>query len=218
MFDPAAMNPVLTALGANAVGRAGLTNEAAQLEQATRMAELKLTLPAVFADATAKGDTQTAASALYTSAQLAAHEITDGNVWQGVVERNIPNGTAVAAAMNRDAWKSVGIETDPDTGSPVLGTSPSKDQQDRKDDFIRNNLVQLFMESGQLNALIGGKVDEVYTDQGPGRHPTGRAFEKKPDFAVTSSIFGNANRDRTVTRRQTTKSPYATSSYSETER
>jgi len=217
MFDPAAMNPILERLGASKVGRAGLTNEAQQLQYAGDMASFTMILPMAFQDAIDKGDDKTAAQSLYAAANLPTWQAVDGNAWRQVVEQSLPNGKEVAARLNYDALKSVNLMADEKTGEMIPGQHMTEQQTGAYKDYIRNNMLQTFMGTGHVHDLIGGWVDEVYTDQ-PGNPKTGKTFWKPQNPGVTAAIYGNAERDRTVTTRESRKGPFGSSSVSVTDR
>jgi len=206
MINPAAVNGILDQIGATHERRSAITNRQQELEYEGELSTFKMLLPAAYADAMQQGDVKTAAEAQMLAAHVAAFEITDGNTWRQVVEA-LPNGKATAAKMNYDAWQSVGVMADEETGDPVFGQSPTSEQTKGYRNFIQNNLVQTFMETGNIHRLIGGPTREVYTDQ-PGMPGTGVHSYKAPDSGVTGAIYGNAVRDRQVSRRSTTKLPF----------
>jgi len=215
LVNKAALNPILAQMGATHERKSAITNEATAAQQATDLATFKMILPAAFADATAAGDGKGAADTAYLAAQVAAYELTDGNTWRQVVE-DMPNGKQAAAKLNYDAWKSVGVATDEETGEPIMGQSITTDQTNRYKSFLQNNLVQTFMETGNLHRLIGGWTEERYTDQ-EGMPKTGRRFYKPPDPTVGATILGNKIRDTKTSTRSTTKLPFG-GSYSVSER
>jgi hypothetical protein len=213
MVNPAAVNGILEQMGLTHERASALKTRAEELEYQGELSMFKMMLPAAFADAMQSGDNKTAAETALTAAHIAAFEIVDGNTWRQVVS-GLPNGQQVVAKLNNDAWTSVGIQTDQETGEPIFGQSPTKQQSDDYKNYIQNSIVNTFMETGNMYRLIGGPTKEVYTDQ-EGLPDTGVRSTKAPDPNVTSAIFGNRARDTTVTKRSSQKLPFG-GSYSET--
>ena len=206
MVNPAAVNGILEQIGLTHERASALKTRSQELEYQGELSMFKMMLPAAFADAMQSGDTKTAAETALTAAHVAAFEIVDGNTWRQVVS-GLPNGDQVVAKLNNDAWTSVGIQTDQETGEPIFGQSPTKQQSDDYKNYIQNSIVNTFMETGNIYRLIGGPTKEVYTDQ-EGMPDTGVRSTKAPDPSVTSAIFGNRARDTTVTRRSSQKLPF----------
>jgi len=213
MMDPSLINSVLQSAGGVLERKSGLTNQAAILNNEAQRAEFKMLLPFAFEDARAKGDATGAGNVATTAAVMAAHDLVDGGEWQKELAK-VPGGMQRVAQLSGEGWSSVGGVIVGEDGMPEPGQSITKDQQDRFNDFIRSNLVQQFIETQQMYRLVGGGMREVGERSGT---PTGRRWDVGPDTDVVLTQAGNRARDRSVTRRQTTKGPFGSSSYTEKE-
>jgi len=208
LMDPSQTNQVLDSIGLSFERKAGIQNEQALLDHETKLSEFKMIAPFAFADAMSKGDVGSAGNIAQLSASTVANELVEGNQWEKVLSQ-VPDGAQRVAKMNFDAWGSVGgVIVNPETGQPEPGQSITKDQQDRHDQYVRSNLVQQFMETKQMFRLLGGGMEEVYTDQGPSMPKTGRRWDVAPDTDVAATILGNRAAERSTTRRTSQKLPF----------
>jgi len=206
LIDPSQFNPILDQMGLTAERKSGIRNSAAQNEYEQRYKEFQMMVPLAFQDAMSKGDVDGAMNLANLGASGVVNELVKGQTWRQEVEK-LPDGARRAAELNFKAWQAAGLTVDEETGEPVMGQSITQQQKDDHDSYLRSNLVQQFLETKQMYRLLGGGVEQVYTDQ-PGMPKTGKRFDLQPDTDVVATILGNRAEERQVTRRSSRKLPF----------